>query len=131
MLPYLVRETCFDSRAARFFFSVIVCFQYVFSVFSVYFQCVFIVFLMCFWCVFSVCLMCFQCVLFRAEREENFFSVFSVFSVYFQCIFSVFSVFRFFGFSRATGNVCRGESLSNGSRGSRGIPEQQGTSPGL
>ena len=54
---------------------------------------------------FSVFLMCFQCVfccvfrknaLFRAQREENFFSVI----VCFQYIFSVFSLcFRFFGFS--------------------------------
>ena len=50
-------------------------------------------------------IMCFQCAfccvfrknaLFRAQREENFFSVI----VCFQYIFSVFSVcFRFFGFS--------------------------------
>ena len=55
--------------------------------------------------MFSVFLMCFQCVfccvfrrnaLFRAQREENFFSVI----VCFQYIFSVFSLcFRFFGFS--------------------------------
>ena len=57
---------------------------------------------------FSVFLMCFQCVfccvfrknaLFRAQREEFFFSVI----VCFQYIFSVFSLcfrfFQFFGFS--------------------------------
>ena len=61
---------------------------------------------MCLVCVcFSVFSMCFQSVfccvfrknaLFRAQREEKFFSVI----VCFQYIFSVFSLcFRFFGFS--------------------------------
>ena len=48
------------------------------------------VFSMCFWCVFR------KNALFRAQREEHFFSVI----VCFRYIFSVFSMcFRFFGFS--------------------------------
>ena len=68
---------------------------------------------MCFG-VFFVKMFCF------ARSAKKIFLVYVSFSVFGFSVFQfyVFSVFRFFGFSRATGNVCRGESLSHGSRGS-------------